>query len=119
MQEQRIEEAAKNVAVSLQDMGEKITDAADRIDDNFVKSDAKETRVNKHIFAWVFNFLLGYLGIDRFIRGQIGLGILKLLTVGGFGFWSFIDWVIALVKAYGSAFGAEEDLLFINGKYAR
>ena len=30
-----------------------------------------EKRVNKHVFAWVFCFLLGELGVDRFVRGQI------------------------------------------------
>ena len=31
-----------------------------------------EKRVNKHVFAWVFCFLLGELGVDRFVRGQVG-----------------------------------------------
>lgn len=76
-------------------------------------------RFNKHVFVWVFTFLIGGLGIDRFMRGQVGLGILKLLTGGGIGVWALIDWLIALVKAYGSAFGTGEEIEFINGKYAR
>lgn len=80
---------------------------------------ANEKRINKHIFVWVGNFLFGSLGIDRFMRGQIGLGILKLLTGGGFGVWTLADWIISLTKVYGGSFSDEEDVVFINGKYAR
>ena len=78
-----------------------------------------ERRINKHIFVWVCNFLFGTLGVDRFIRGQIGLGILKLITGGAFGVWALIDFIISLVKCYGVEFGSSEDVVFINGKYAR
>ena len=77
-----------------------------------------EKRINKHVFVWVFTFLIGYLGVDRFVRGQIGLGVLKLLTLGGCGIWTTVDWIIAMVKAYGAAFGQEEELVFIDGQYA-
>ena len=78
-----------------------------------------EKRIEKNIFVWVFCFLLGGLGVDRFVRGQIGLGILKLITAGGCGVWRLIDWIIALTKAYGSsAFGSETEIVFIDGKYS-
>lgn len=77
-----------------------------------------EKRMNKHVFVWVFTFLLGGLGIDRFIRGQIGLGVLKLLTAGGCGIWSLVDWVIALVKVYGPDYADSEDVVFIDGHYS-
>lgn len=115
---------AQEAAETLADVGEKITDAVDKADDVFEPKienapAVKVASMNKHVFVWVFTFLLGGFGIDRFIRGQIGLGILKLLTAGGLGVWALVDWIIGLVKAYGSAFGADEDLRFVNGKYAR
>jgi TM2 domain-containing membrane protein YozV len=38
-----------------------------------------------------FSVFLGYFGIDRFLLGQVLLGILKLITFGGFGLWVLID----------------------------
>lgn len=79
-----------------------------------------EKRVNKHLYVWLFSWFLGCLGVDRFVRGQIGLGIVKLITAGGCGIWALIDWIIALTKAYGSAaFGAEEELVFVDGQYTK
>jgi TM2 domain-containing membrane protein YozV len=80
---------------------------------------AKVVNVNKHLFVWLGAFLFGVFGVDRFMRGQIGVGICKLLFGWlTLGLWATIDWIIALVKAY-STFNDTEDLTFINGKYAR
>ncbi len=40
----------------------------------------------------IISILAGSLGIDRFMIGDTGLGVGKLLTCGGFGIWAIIDW---------------------------
>lgn len=80
---------------------------------------AKTTKVNKHIFVWICNFLFGGFGVDRFVRGQIGLGILKIiLVIPTCGIWVLIDFIISIVKAY-STFSGEDEITFVNGKYGQ
>ena len=40
----------------------------------------------------IVSIFAGQLGIDRFMIGDTGLGVGKLLTCGGFGIWAIIDW---------------------------
>ena len=42
-----------------------------------------EKNIDKHVFIWARTFLFGGIGVDRFMRGQVGLGILKIITFGG------------------------------------
>lgn len=42
----------------------------------------------------IVSILVGTLGIDRFIIGDTGLGIGKLLTCGGAGIWTIVDWFL-------------------------
>lgn len=47
----------------------------------------------------IVSLLLGVLGIDRFMVGDTGMGILKLLTGGCCGILAIIDWFTVPKKA--------------------
>ena len=42
--------------------------------------------------ALLLSIFLGGWGVDRIYIGNTGMGIGKLLTCGGFGIWTIIDW---------------------------
>lgn len=49
--------------------------------------------------ALIISLLAGTLGIDRFYIGDMGLGELKLITCGGFGIWTVVDWFLIMGSA--------------------
>jgi TM2 domain-containing membrane protein YozV len=44
--------------------------------------------------ALLLSIFVGTLGVDRFYMGYTGLGIVKLLTLGGCGVWWLIDLIL-------------------------
>lgn len=44
----------------------------------------------------IVSILVGAFGIDRFLIGDTGLGIGKLLTCGGLGIWALVDWFLIM-----------------------
>lgn len=58
-----------------------------------------------YVAAILLCFFLGGLGIHRFYLGRIGTGILMILTLGGFGIWTIIDFVRIVIGSLRDAEG--------------
>jgi len=56
--------------------------------------------------ALLLSFFLGGLGVDRFYLGYTGLGVAKLLTLGGFGVWALIDFIMIAMRKVTAADGS-------------
>jgi len=50
------------------------------------------------ILCLLMSVFFGTFGVDRFMMGKVGTGILKLITFGGLGIWWFIDVVLIATK---------------------
>lgn len=50
-------------------------------------------------------YFLGPFGCHRFYIGKIGTGILMLITFGGFGIWSLIDFILIALGKFEDANG--------------
>ena len=66
------------------------------------------------ILALLLAFFFGFLGLDRFYLGKIKTGILKLITLGGFGIWWCIDATLLLLDAFLYSLG--KDRGFVKDK---
>jgi TM2 domain len=51
-----------------------------------------------YVTAMLLSFFVGTFGVDRFYLGQTGLGIGKLLTFGGCGVWSLVDFILIAMR---------------------
>jgi len=50
-------------------------------------------------------FFLGFLGVHRFYTGHTGIGVVQLLTLGGCGIWTLIDFIMIIVGNFKDAKG--------------
>lgn len=75
---------------------------------SMAKNSSKDANSGKDfITAYVLSIFFGWLGVDRFYLGHIVTGIIKLLTLGGYGIWTLIDIVLILTGKLKSANGQE------------
>jgi TM2 domain-containing membrane protein YozV len=48
----------------------------------------------------LFCFFLGTFGVHRFYVGKIGTGILMIITLGGLGIWTLIDFILIVCSKF-------------------
>lgn len=65
--------------------------------------------------ALILSLFLGSLGVDRFYIGDIGLGVVKLITAGGFGLWTIIDWFLITGATRGNNYEELMNYLMFMG----
>ena len=58
------------------------------------------------LMMFLISFFVGGLGVDRFMLGEIGMGILKLLTCGLCGVLTIIDWFLIMGKTKEANYNA-------------
>jgi len=59
----------------------------------------------------IISLVGGHFGIDRFMIGDTGLGVAKLLTCGGLGVWTIIDWFLIMSRTREVNFGLLQQVL--------
>ncbi len=66
----------------------------------FLPSPEFEVSEKKILPAFVICWFLGILGIHRFYVGKAGTGVAQLLTLGGLGLWTLIDFIMLLCGSF-------------------
>ena len=60
---------------------------------------------NKWLITLILCLLGGTLGLHNFYNKKIGLGILQLITFGGFGIWTLVDLILILMGSFKDKHG--------------
>ena len=59
----------------------------------------------KTLPTFLLCFFLGPLGAHRYYVGKIKSGVLQMLTLGGLGIWSLVDFIQIIIGSFTDAEG--------------
>lgn len=64
-----------------------------------------EAKPREFLPTALLSLFLGQFGVHRFYTGSIAIGIAQLLTMGGCGIWSLIDFILICFNKFRDAEG--------------
>lgn len=79
-------------------------------------SNSNEEGSKSFLVTWLLSYFIGNIGADRFYLGKKKTGILKLITFGGLGIWSLIDF---LITGFGTRRDSKGQILEGFAKYRK
>lgn len=87
------------------------------ITSSIVANDGDRRKINKIAYILI-TFFLGWLGIHRFMRGQVGLGVVMIIFGWlTFGIWWLVDFIISLAKL--SSYPGDDYIFTPDGRFIK
>ncbi len=62
--------------------------------------DSANVSSKSRLGALLFCFFLGVVGGHRFYVGKYGTAVLMIVTLGGFGMWTLVDFILIAIGSF-------------------
>lgn len=65
----------------------------------------KQSNENRWLTTLLLCWFVGVFGVHRFYTGHTAIGVVQLLTLGGCGIWTLVDFIIIVTGNYKDSNG--------------